>query len=227
MKYRKAVTFSYDDGVESDRKLAQLFNRYGMKCSFNLNSGLFHHPERVGNCNGFPVRRIPEFDPEVYKGHEICIHGTMHVHPSELEASELEGEFLKDKEELERVSGQKVIGGAYAYGDYDDKTVEYLKSIGIRFCRTTKATLSCDLQDDLLRFHPTAHHRREELMDVIDAFLQDTSDKPQLLYIWGHSYEFDGYQNWDRIEAICDKLKGHSDILYGTNTEVFRNFGLL
>ena len=28
---KKAVTFSYDDGVEQDRRLIALFNKYGMK----------------------------------------------------------------------------------------------------------------------------------------------------------------------------------------------------
>ena len=40
MNYQKAITFSYDDGIESDRKLVEIFNRYGMKCTFNLNTGI-------------------------------------------------------------------------------------------------------------------------------------------------------------------------------------------
>ena len=37
MKY---LTFSYDDGVTQDIRLVELFNKYGMKCTFNLNYGL-------------------------------------------------------------------------------------------------------------------------------------------------------------------------------------------
>ncbi len=33
----KAVTFSYDDGVPQDKRLAELFVSYGMKATFNLN----------------------------------------------------------------------------------------------------------------------------------------------------------------------------------------------
>ena len=47
MKYRKALTFSYDDGIEQDRKLVEIFNRYGMKATFNLNTGI-QSPE--SNC---------------------------------------------------------------------------------------------------------------------------------------------------------------------------------
>ena len=38
MGYRKALTFSYDDGIEQDRKLVDIFNHYGMKATFNLNT---------------------------------------------------------------------------------------------------------------------------------------------------------------------------------------------
>ncbi|HNX14524.1 MAG TPA: polysaccharide deacetylase, partial [Oscillospiraceae bacterium] len=32
---KKAVTFSYDDGVTQDIRLIELFNKYGMKATFN------------------------------------------------------------------------------------------------------------------------------------------------------------------------------------------------
>ena len=34
----KAVTFSYDDGVVQDKRLAEIFNKYGIKATFNFNS---------------------------------------------------------------------------------------------------------------------------------------------------------------------------------------------
>ena len=56
---------------------------------------------------------------------------------------------------------------------------------------------------------------------MIDQFLALDAEKPQLLYIWGHSYEMDaGYITWEEFERICQKLSGHEDIFYGTNKEV-------
>ena len=37
---KKAVTFSYDDGVTQDRRLVEMMNTYGVKGTFNLNSGM-------------------------------------------------------------------------------------------------------------------------------------------------------------------------------------------
>ena len=39
----KAVTFSYDDGIVSDKKLVKILNEYGMKGTFNVNSGIMTH----------------------------------------------------------------------------------------------------------------------------------------------------------------------------------------
>ena len=63
----------------------------------------------------------------------------------------------------------------------------------------------------------------------IDKFLAiDISPKvyksrrySRLFYIWGHSYEFDRNDNWDRIEEICEKLGGREDIWYATNIEIY------
>lgn len=37
---QKAATLSYDDGVIFDKKLIGILNRYGLKATFNINSGL-------------------------------------------------------------------------------------------------------------------------------------------------------------------------------------------
>ena len=36
----KAITFSYDDGVTQDIRLIELFNKYNVKATFNINSEL-------------------------------------------------------------------------------------------------------------------------------------------------------------------------------------------
>ena len=41
----KCAVFSYDDGVEADKKLVKIFDKYGVKGTFNLNSNLFDAQE--------------------------------------------------------------------------------------------------------------------------------------------------------------------------------------
>mgnify|MGYP002563950845 CR=1 FL=1 len=43
----------------------------------------------------------------------------------------------------------------------------------------------------------------------------------KLMYVWGHSYEFDNGDGWERIEAFCKTVSGDSEIWYATNAEIF------
>ena len=42
----RALTLSYDDGVQQDRRLVALLRKYGVKATFNLNSGRLGRTER-------------------------------------------------------------------------------------------------------------------------------------------------------------------------------------
>ena len=73
MKY---LTFSYDDGVTQDLRLIELFNKYGMKCTFNLNSGLLGMDGYLDR-EGTRVTHIkvkPEDVKHIYAGHEVAGH---------------------------------------------------------------------------------------------------------------------------------------------------------
>ena len=50
---KKAITFSYDDGVTQDERLISLFNKYGLKCTFNLNSGFLVFRVAIHSGCGF------------------------------------------------------------------------------------------------------------------------------------------------------------------------------
>ena len=63
---RKAVTFSFDDGVRQDLRLMDLFRTHGIKATFNLNSGLFGQEGVVaaGKKEVPTPRRVLPFWPE-------------------------------------------------------------------------------------------------------------------------------------------------------------------
>lgn len=221
MRYKKAVTFSYDDGITQDRKLVEIFNYYGMKCTFNLNTGI-QTEESQFEIEGVPICRMnQEGLAELYKGHEIAVHGLTHAAPERMSQKELEQEFLTDARNIERIYGKYPVGMAYAYGCYDTTTVEYLKSIGIRYGRTVGSTHDFDLPKNPMLLEATCHHNDEKLFELAERFLQEKAngENPMLFYIWGHSYEFDVNQNWDRIERLCEMLAGKEDVFFGTNAE--------
>lgn len=221
MKYKKALTFSYDDGIEQDRRLVDMFHYYGMKCTFNLNTGI-QSPDSNFEIEGVTIHRMPQEGlAELYKGHEIAVHGLTHTAPDMLSEKELEKEFLTDARNIERLYGKYPVGMAYAYGVVTEEAASYLSSIGIRYARTVGSTHSFALPKDLMHLEATCHHQDDKLFELAEEFLETegSEEKPLLFYIWGHSYEFEVNKNWGRLEKLCDMLVGKNDIYYGTNSE--------
>ena len=215
----RVLTFSYDDGISQDMRLVQLFNLYGMKGTFNLNSGL-HTWERTWLNQDVLVRHMP---PEplktLYKGHEVAVHTANHPHLYDLTDEELANELKQDKLTHERRFGTQVVGMAYPFGDCDARIMDAVRAQGMYYGRTTKVTHGFDLPKEPLAWEATCHHKDPELMNLADAFLADGDDL-RLFYVWGHSYEFDVDRNWQVIEDFCEKLGGRDDIWYATNGEI-------
>ena len=61
----KTLTLSYDDGVEQDEKLVDLMVKYGLKGTFNLNSGVYAKEGTVYPA-GQIHRRMPKLDNHKY-----------------------------------------------------------------------------------------------------------------------------------------------------------------
>ena len=60
MAYQKFFTMSFDDGIEQDKKIIQVLNQYGIKCTFNLNAGLAGTKNRVGRMGDIGFLNYPE-----------------------------------------------------------------------------------------------------------------------------------------------------------------------
>ena len=76
----KALTLSYDDGVEQDIRLIEIMQKHGIKGTFNLNSG-FYSPEGTVFPEGQIHRRLSKSQAQaVYKnsGMEVAVHGLTH-----------------------------------------------------------------------------------------------------------------------------------------------------
>lgn len=218
----KALTFSYDDGVTPDERLIEILNKYGMKGTFNINTG--KHP-KTGDRPYFDRNgaRIGHFTwdelKDIYKGHEVAVHTVTHPHLENISREDCIREVADDIANIEAAIGKRPVGMAYPFGTYNDNVVDVLAELGVKYSRTTRATNSFDLQTDLLRFHPTCHHNAANLMELAKTFVELKPETPKLFYVWGHSYEFECDKNWDIIERFCDYMAGHDDIFYGTNEE--------
>ncbi|MBE6726250.1 MAG: polysaccharide deacetylase [Ruminococcaceae bacterium] len=223
----KAVTFSYDDGVTQDQRLIRLFEKYGLKCTFNINSGLLGHPGSLIR-EDVTVAHVKPRACEVraiYDGHEIAAHTLTHPALSALSDEDVIREVEEDRLALSEIAGYEVVGMAYPGGTHamNEHVADLIRTrTGIRYARTTTSSHSFDPQSDLIVFKPTVYHHVEwdELFSLGEQFVSLKPDRPQIYYIWGHAYEFDIHGDWERFEDFCRLISGHSDIFYGTNREV-------
>lgn len=222
----KAITFSFDDGVTQDIRLVEMFNKYGLKGTFNLNSDLLSQDNSLER-NGHIVchNKVAVSDvARVYAGHEVAVHTLTHPNLTTLPEEEIVHQVEADRLALSEMAGYEVVGMAYPCGgvNNDDRVAAIIKErTGVRYARTITSTNSFDEQENLYRFNPSVHFAAQDLEELVDRFLAMETDVPRLLYIWGHSYEMDAqYITWEEFERICQKLAGHENIFYGTNKEV-------
>lgn len=223
---KKAITFSFDDGVTQDKKLIEILNRYGLKATFNINSGFFGGKNELIR-NGVSVRHDKiekEEIPVVYAGHEIAVHTKTHPFLPKLPDNEVIAQVQEDHETLSDLIGYKIAGMAYPCGGQNhDKRVERLirEHTPCRYARTIEATGEFSFPHDPYAWNPTVYFIDTDLMfERGKRFLSLESSEPALFYIWGHAYELDAWNFWDRFEEFCQMISGKDDIFYGTNREI-------
>lgn len=221
---KKALTLSYDDGVEQDIKLIEIMNKYGLKGTFNLNSGLYAKEGTVYKKGQIHRRMTENRVTELYKnsGHEVAVHTLTHPHLEQLSTNVVVEEIIKDRENLEKQFGTIVRGAAYPYGTMNDNVVQILKDCGIVYSRTVVSTNDFRIPKDWLRLTATCHHNSPELKSLAKKFVEDeVSATPYLFYLWGHSYEFEANDNWKVIEDFAKYVGNRDDIWYATNIEIY------
>ena len=225
---KKAITFSFDDGITQDRRLVSLMNKYGLKGTFNLNSGLLGKKDSLeinGKIVDHSMIRGDEIR-ELYKNHEIAGHTLTHPLLTDLSDEEVINEIEKDRQRLSEIAGYEVVGFAFPnpWGKIKDFThlSELCKKTGVKYARTTYVTDGFDYENDLFSIGMTVSISKiEHAFELAEKFAELKTDTPKVFYIMGHSYEFDYYNSWDEAENLFKLISNRDGIFYGTNKDVY------
>ena len=223
----KAVTFSFDDANFQDKKVIEVLDKYNLKGTFNLNSGLLGKAWKntlngvVADCSKIDKKDVRE----VYKGHEIAGHTLTHPLLTQLSDKQVVEQVEQDRLILSDIAGYEVVGFAYpcGYPNADNRVASVIKgSTGVKYARTVDFTWNFNLQDELFLFNPGLYQTRiDKCIELAKEFVSLKSDKPKIFYVMGHSYEVDlKLLTWGKFEELCSILANKSDIFYGTNKQV-------
>jgi len=210
----KALVMSYDDGSAHDRRLVEILNRYEIRGTFHLNSGKLGQPHHVSFRD---VRSL-------YEGHEVSCHTVNHPDLTALSDEDIEREVHEDREVLEDLLGAPVRGLAYPFGSHNDRVASLLPNLGIEYARTIEPTQDFAIPEHFLHRGTTCHHSLA--MELGRRFLESRKKHMQLMQVWGHSYELDGFmtadrsKNWQYMEDFCRLMHARDSIHYTTIIEI-------
>lgn len=156
----KTLTMSYDDGRTEDKRLVSVFNEYGIRGTFNLNSGLMDQEQRIHK----------EELKEVYRGHEIATHTATHPTIARCPATQIYREITEDRKALEEITGYPVRGHAYPNGSVSDQVKRIFSDCGIAYGRTVEETGGFELPNEWMNWKATCHHNHN-LLELGEKFL--------------------------------------------------------
>ncbi|MEX0616720.1 MAG: polysaccharide deacetylase family protein [Candidatus Woykebacteria bacterium] len=232
-KNRVIVTTSWDDGHVLDLKLAKLLKKYNIFGTFYISPKNIEHEKKDLLSNRDILNISKDF--------EIGAHTLTHPHLTKISLKEAEEEIIESKEYLEKIISKKVHSFCYPYGDFDSNVKKLVESAGFKIARTTKRyefKTSLDLFSLPTTFHTynhfsDIHHilnfsrsRPDRLFKYIDweYLAMDLFDyalvNKTTFHLWGHSWEIEKYNAWDKLEKVLQYISKRDDVTYVTNSEL-------
>ena len=220
----KVFTLSYDDCVVQDIRFVKILDKYGVKCTFNINTGLYLPEDAVRERFYGRMKKSEALELFKNSNHEVAVHALTHPFLEKLKSEEICYEILEDRKNIENQYETLARGMAYPYGTYNRNVIEMLEKCGICYSRTTVATEKFDFPENWLELHSTCHHSHPRLMDFAKHFVEDKgryiSDN-WMFYVWGHTFELDNENYWEKIEEFIKYVSGKEDVWYATNIEIY------
>ena len=181
----KVLTLSYDDGKLEDKRLVDIFNKNGIRATFNVNSGLtdmpiIHKPVRgMALPNGAGNKLITSIAADL---------GIKYIRPAT-------DQYAVVKSALEYANDCE---GPILLGDEN----------------------GFSMPTDYMNWIPTCHHNHN-LVEFGKRFMKLTKKQYlYMMYVWGHSFEFERNNNWEVMEEFCEMIGHRDDIWYATNIEI-------
>ncbi|MBR1973012.1 MAG: polysaccharide deacetylase family protein [Oscillospiraceae bacterium] len=195
---------SFDDGTIWDRRFVELLNRYGVKCTFNLNSGLedfvWQYEDR------FPIRRqcLAETVAQ-YRGHEVASHSLHHHWLNTLTPPQLSREIGEDCKTLKEIFGLEEIGFGVPFTACGEREIKIIRKF-VRYIRLSAFSDSFALPED--PYHIPIHglYNDPDIREKIARFAENKLED-SLFVMAGHSYEFEVLDHWEYIEELLKYIK--------------------
>ena len=201
----KIVSLSFDDGTIYDLRFIELLNKYDIKATLNLNSGLDSFVWYYNDT--FPIKRLNLLEVnDKYKGHEVASHSLTHPYFSSLDKKEILRQVNEDIKNLREIFGYEIEGFAFPFHDQTEENIQTIKeNIPLSYIRYSYLNKS-GIHKDKYHIHINALYDDEDIYESLKKF-KNSSDENALFVIAGHAYEFEVKNDWEKIEKLLIYLK--------------------
>jgi peptidoglycan/xylan/chitin deacetylase (PgdA/CDA1 family) len=188
------IATSWDDGLESDRRLLGILERYGVRASFALSPVRHGHQPRPNDARDVDWygMLLPAQDLTIYREHDICNLTANRREQTGLGLQEMRLDIYNGKALLEGLFGREVPGIAWPGGSSNRQTLQAAREFGHRYARTLPA--------DYRRW-------RYRCWDIVPwpwftpletLFAQ----RFRSVALSGHTYELRTEADWERVERF-------------------------
>jgi peptidoglycan/xylan/chitin deacetylase (PgdA/CDA1 family) len=233
------VTTSWDDGHPLDLRVADLLASYGL-------AGTFYVPKEVG----WPVMTSVEIRGLSSK-FEIGAHTLDHRTLDRLRDEEVRQQLSGSRNWIEEVTGKPCRTLCFPAGKYRHEKLSLVREAGYLSARTTEllstdfprcveglALISTTIQafphsplaytknaikrrslGNLVRARALFHWR--DWRELAEKLLERTLSRGGVFHLWGHSWEIEQEQQWDRLEELLGVMAANKTKLTNmTNSEL-------
>ena len=174
---QKLVSISFDAawGNEDTQQLIDIMDQYQVKATFFV----------VGDW----AEKYPESVKALHDaGHEVMNHSNTHAHYPQLSADEIVADLNACNDKVEQITGVRPTLVRLPYGDYDDHSINAVRSIGMEPIQwdvdsldwkdleageITRRVTSKVQPGSIVLFHNAALHTPEALPSILETLIQE------------------------------------------------------
>lgn len=233
----KYVLISLDDGTVQDEKVIGILKKYGLKATFNINTGLLGKREELpiiteyGVCLRHDIITSKQLINDLYADFEVACHTLTHAKLNDLNNREIKKEIFKNFDDIKSMTGVSPVGIAYPgmTPNYNRTVKDVLKNDGrILYGRTIDESGDFSFPADFYEWNPTVQVRNGNFLNLTQQFLNEKNDDcGRLLFVWGHSYEFDlSPKLWENFESFCKMISCDGNVKSMTCAEFCKQLKL-
>lgn len=182
------IRLSCDDGHVSDMKVAQIWDKYGLKGTFYIAP----YNKRVRLLSFRQIKQISE-------KHDIGGHTLNHALLTKMQKDDAFLEVYEGKKELESIIGKEITSFAPPKGWYNEETKQIVKNAGFTEMRTMKQGVVNIENYDQFEIPISVHFHPEHKYKFLQVF-NTAKDIDGYFHLTVHSWELDRFNLWEEYE---------------------------